>query len=89
MKVNDKDLPMFTYNTQVNNSYALEARGIWELENDFMAGPFISYLVHNPTKNELYFLDGFCLCSWKGEARLYETIGFCSFYGFFLTLKNC
>lgn len=67
MKVNDKDLPMFTYNTKVNNCYALEARGIWEIQNDFMAGAFVSYLVHNPTKNELYFLDGFVYAPGKDK----------------------
>ena len=43
----------------INNNYALEARGVWELENDFMGGPFISYLIHNPQKGELLFIDGF------------------------------
>ncbi len=59
MRINDEDLPMFTYVKTINNRYAIEARGIWELENDYMGGPFISYLIHNPDKNELVFLDGF------------------------------
>ncbi len=59
MRINDVDLPMFTYVKTINNRYAIEARGIWELENDYMGGPFISYLIHNPDKNELLFLDGF------------------------------
>lgn len=59
MKVNDVDLPMFTDVTTVNGDYALEARGIWEMENDFMAGPFVSYLIHDPDRGELLFLDGF------------------------------
>lgn len=59
IKVNDVDLPMFVDATTVNNNYALEARGIWEMENDFMGGPFISYLIHNPEKNELLFVEGF------------------------------
>lgn len=59
MVINDVDLPMFTYVKTIGNRYAIEARGIWELEKDFMGGPFISYLIHNPDKNELLFLDGF------------------------------
>lgn len=59
MKVNDVDLPMFTDAKTINGKYALEARGIWEMENDFMGGPFISYLFHNPEKNELLFVEGF------------------------------
>jgi hypothetical protein len=29
------------------------------MENDFMAGPFVSYLIHDPERQELLFLDGF------------------------------
>jgi hypothetical protein len=61
VKVNDEDLPMFTSVKTVNGNYVLEARGIWEMENDYMAGPFISYLVYNPDKKELLFVDGFVL----------------------------
>lgn len=59
MRINDEDLPMFIDAKTVNNNYTLEARGIWEMENDYMGGPFISYLIHNPQKNELVFALGF------------------------------
>ncbi len=59
IKINDVDLPMFVDAKTINNNYALEARGIWEMENDFMGGPFISYLIHSPEKNELLFAQGF------------------------------
>lgn len=59
MRVNDIDLPMLTEVKTIHNQYALEARGIWEIENDFMGGAFVSYLIHNPEKSELLFIDGF------------------------------
>jgi len=59
MRINDKDLPMFSWVKSINNNYAIEARGIWELEHDFMGGPFVSYLIHNSQKGELLFVDGF------------------------------
>lgn len=59
MRINDVDLPMFTKVTQVDNKYAMEARGIWEIANDYMGGPFVSYLIHSPKRNELIFIDGF------------------------------
>lgn len=59
MRINDVDLPMFIDATQVDNKYALQARGIWEIENDYMGGSFVSYLVHDPKDNELIFIDGF------------------------------
>lgn len=59
MIINDIDLPMLMSSTSFNNNFALEARGIWELENDFMGGPFISYIVHNPNSDQVFFVDGF------------------------------
>ncbi|RMG81040.1 MAG: DUF4837 family protein [Bacteroidetes bacterium] len=59
MKINDVDLPMFVKPVEIDGNYALEARGIWDMENDYAGGPFISYLIHNPKKNELIFIDGF------------------------------
>ena len=59
MIINDIDLPMYMSSTSFNNNFALEARGIWELENDFMGGAFISYIVHNPNTDQVFFIDGF------------------------------
>ncbi len=59
MKINDVDLPMFTSVKTLHNRYSLEARGIWEIVGDFMGGSFISYLIHDPEKQDLLFVDGF------------------------------
>lgn len=59
MVTNDVDLPMLTKAIDLNGAYAIESRGIWEVENDFMGGPFISYLVLNKEKNELIYIDCF------------------------------
>lgn len=59
MRINDVDLPMFTETTELNGNYALEARGIWDIVNDFAGGPFVSYLVINPKTNELVHINGF------------------------------
>jgi hypothetical protein len=59
MHINDIDLPMFVDPIMFDSYYTLEARGIWEIVNDYMAGPFMSYLIHNPKTNELLFVDGF------------------------------
>lgn len=59
MRVNDVDLPVIYNTTKVNGYYAVEARGVWEIVNDFMGGAFISYLILNPNTNELLFIDGF------------------------------
>lgn len=59
MRINDVDLPLLTERTQLNGDYALEARGIWDIVNDYMGGAFVSYLVYDPAKSDLLFLDAF------------------------------
>lgn len=59
MKINDVDLPMYVESTTVDDKYALQARGIWEVENDYMGGSFVTYLIHDPKDNELVMIDGF------------------------------
>lgn len=59
MVVNYTDLPLYVKGATVNGNFALEAKGIWEIENDFMGGPFVSYLIHNPNNDELVLVDGF------------------------------
>ena len=59
MKTNDVDLPMFMQTMEINGQYTVEARGIWNIEGDFMGGPFIGYLIHNQDTNELIYIEGF------------------------------
>jgi hypothetical protein len=59
MRINDEDLPLFTEATELNGAFAIEGRGIWEIENDYLAGPFVSYLLNDTSSNELILVDGF------------------------------
>ncbi len=38
---------------------AIETRGLWYVENDYMGGPFISYTIYDEPKNRLIILEGF------------------------------
>ena len=58
-RINDVDLPMYTTNMQLDGKFAVEARGIWDIENDFMGGPFISYSILDPATNEILLVEGF------------------------------
>ncbi|RZJ67962.1 MAG: DUF4837 family protein [Flavobacterium sp.] len=39
---------------------ALETRGNWELNNDFMSGPFLNYCIYDGAKNRYIVIEGFC-----------------------------
>ncbi len=41
------------------NMFAVETRGLWEVEGDFMGGPFINYTFVDENKNKVITLDGF------------------------------
>lgn len=74
MVVNYTDLPLYVKGATINGNFALEAKGIWEIENDFMGGPFVSYLIHNPNNNELVMVDGFLFGPGKKKREAIQTL---------------
>jgi hypothetical protein len=59
MITNNIDLPILEYDKQINGLYVKEFRGIWEMENDFMGGPFLTYFIING--KDLIYIDAFVL----------------------------
>ncbi len=70
MKTNAVDLPVYEYAYQLNSTYTKELRGIWEMENDFMGGPFFNYTLLNAATNEIIMIDAFVFAPGK-EKRDY------------------
>lgn len=67
MRTNDVDLPMFLERISLNNRYCVEVHGIWDMVNDYMGGPFVSYAVVNETSGEIFFADGFVFAPGKDK----------------------
>jgi len=60
MKVADKFVkPVTTFARDFPLDYAIEIRGLWDLENDFMGGPFISYTFVDEKRGRIFTLDGY------------------------------
>ncbi|MGH1434581.1 MAG: DUF4837 family protein [Lewinella sp.] len=76
MRINDVDLPLIVETTRVNGDYALEARGIWDIVNDFMGGAFVSYLIYDPNKEELLFMDAFVHAPGKEKRDLMQQLDY-------------
>jgi hypothetical protein len=74
MVINDVDLPMYTFQRQISGSYTLQSKGIWEMEYDFMGGPFVSYLVVRKDRGTLLFMDGFVLAPGRKKRNLMQEI---------------
>ena len=55
--------PIYTPNSQqinIGGKQILETRGLWEIQGQFMAGPFLNYQFKSDTKQDEYImLDGF------------------------------
>jgi len=51
--------PMATLAYDFLVEYAIEIRGIWRVEHDFMGGPFVSYTFVNPNNNKIVTLHGY------------------------------
>ncbi len=58
MKVEDIIPPVFT-NLDIDGRYAIETRGLWRTEGDFMGGAFLSYTIYDEVNNQKITLDGF------------------------------
>ncbi len=72
MLINDEDLPILEYSKEINGLYAREYRGIWEMENDFMGGPFMTYLLVNG--EDLIYIDAFILALGKDKRNYMQQL---------------
>ncbi|MFH0760892.1 MAG: DUF4837 family protein [Bacteroidota bacterium] len=53
------DFPVLTRNLTVNGNYAVELKGLWETEGDFMGGPFISWSYVDEKRSRIVTVFGY------------------------------
>ena len=51
--------PVFNAIPDFPAGYAIEMRGLWQTEGEFMAGPYVSYTIVNPEANKLITVEGY------------------------------
>lgn len=51
--------PPISKRIDFNGNFAVEIRGLWDLEGDFMGGPFISYTMIDQRLNRVITIDGY------------------------------
>ena len=76
LTLNDVDLPMFEYTKNINGNFAKEFRGIWEMENDFMGGPFIDYFIVDEANSKLLFLMTFVYAPGKSKRDMVQGLDY-------------
>ena len=65
MRTNAEDLPVYTYKKELDGRYTVESRGIWEMTEDFLGGPFINYAIVNG--NQIILIDAFVYAPGKSK----------------------
>ena len=47
------------FETIIDNKPAIETKGLWDVKNAFMSGPFINYIIDDEINNRLLVIEGF------------------------------
>jgi len=70
MKVADEVIPVETKEINFKDMFAIEARGLWDVYNDFMGGPFLSYTFVDEARNKVITIDSYVYAP-KENKRIY------------------
>jgi|TARA_B110000914_G_scaffold80056_1_gene70386 hypothetical protein len=57
--ITEKAYKPYFFKTTIRGLKTLETRGTWEVKNDYMAGPFLNYIVKDKKNNRFIVMDGF------------------------------
>ena len=57
--ITEKAYEPYIYSTTFGKKPALEVRGTWEVQGDFMAGPFLQYIINDKSNTRNILLEGF------------------------------
>lgn len=49
----------YLFESRIDGKFAYESRGMWEVNSDFMGGPFVNYAVRDEANNRYVILEGF------------------------------
>ena len=74
MVINDEDLPVYDYGYEIDQQYTRELRGIWEMTDDFMAGPFVAYAINLKESNRILYVYAFIYGPGKAKRNLIQQL---------------
>ena len=60
----------YLFKSRHNGLETFETKGTWQLNNDFMSGPFINYSIIDPENDRILILEGFCYAPSKDKRDL-------------------
>lgn len=57
--ITEKAYAPYVFDAEISGREAIETKGMWEVKNFMMAGPFINYIVEDTPNDRLIVLEGF------------------------------
>ena len=57
--ITEKDYRPYFYKLNIGKKIIYETKGVWEVQNDFMGGPFINYVLKDKKSGEWVVVEGF------------------------------
>ncbi|UOB19397.1 DUF4837 family protein [Abyssalbus ytuae] len=57
--ITEKAFAPLVFDAKIDGKPAIEAKGLWEVKNFMMAGPFINYIIEDKKNNRLVVVEGF------------------------------
>ncbi|QDO93211.1 DUF4837 family protein [Formosa sediminum] len=57
--ITEKAYAPYVFEKTINDKPAIETKGIWDVKNAFMSGPFINYMIEDKANNRLLVVEGF------------------------------
>ncbi|MBT8321280.1 MAG: DUF4837 family protein, partial [Eudoraea sp.] len=57
--ITEKAFAPYVFSAEIAGKKAAEIRGIWEVKNYPMAGPFLSYIINDEANDRILVLEGF------------------------------
>jgi len=70
----EKEFKPFSKEINFNGLYAVEIRGLWKVEGDFMGGPFVNYTFVDEKNNRVIMLDGYLYSPRKPKRDLLKQL---------------
>lgn len=65
--ITEKAYAPYLFETEIDGKFAYETRGTWEVENAFMAGPFVNYAIKDEANDRFLVLEGFVFSPSRGK----------------------
>lgn len=65
--ITEKAYTPFLFQTEIQGRKTYETKSTWEVENAFMAGPFINYIIDDTPNNRFIVMDGFAFAPSVGK----------------------